>query len=66
MSSKTISGREIKVTPNHSKKTFTIRVNGSKYRTIRMRKGEFKEALYMTADDWQQYLNGCDDYYRVK
>jgi hypothetical protein len=52
MSSKTISGREIKVTPNHSKQTFTIRVDGSKYRTIRMSKGEFDEALYMTAEDW--------------
>lgn len=62
----TITNREIKATANHSKRTFTIRVNGAKYRTTRMTKDEFNSSLCMTANDWQQYLNGCDDYYIVK
>ena len=66
MGNTTISGREIKATANHAKKTFTIRVNGSKYRTTTMAKDKFNSCLYMTANDWQQYLNGCSDYYSVK
>ena len=31
----------IKVTPNYSARTFTIRKNGSKYRNIRLSKEEF-------------------------
>ena len=43
-------------TPNHSKRTFTIRKDGSKYRTLPMNKEEFNDALHMTADDWKAYL----------
>ena len=66
MTSTTTSGREIKATANHAKRTFTIRVEGAKYRTTKMSREEFNTSLYMTANDWQQYLNGCSDYYSVK
>ena len=66
MTSTTITGRIIKATANHAKRYFTIRVDGAKYRTTKMTKDEFYSSLYMTANDWQQYLNGCDDYYIVK
>ena len=61
---KTISGREIKVTANQSKKTFTIRTETAKYRTYPMSKEEFKNCENNTANDWQQFLKS-DDYYRV-
>ena len=63
---KTITGREIKVTPNHSKRTFTIRVKGFKYRTIPMDQEEFDSNLNNTANDWQQFLSATNDYYTVR
>jgi len=65
MENKTISGRTINATANHSKRTFTIRVEGSKYRTYQMDKVTFSESLNMTANDWQHFLNSCE-YYKVK
>lgn len=43
-------------TPNYSKRTFTIRKNGSKYRTMKMSKEEFEEAIFNTEYDWVVYL----------
>lgn len=43
-------------TPNHGKRTFTIRKDGSKYRTLPMSRREFNDALYMTSNDWKTYL----------
>jgi hypothetical protein len=43
-------------TPNHSKRTFTIRKNGSKYRTMPMSKEEFEEAEMNTKNDWNWFL----------
>ena len=64
---KTISGREINVTPNHSKRTFTIRVEGgTKYRTLPMSGTEFNEANHRTGQDWQEFLRRTDDYYKVR
>lgn len=61
----TNTGKEIKVTPNHSKRTFTLRVDGTKYRTLKFNKKEFEEArILWTADDWQQFLK-TDEYYKV-
>lgn len=65
MTSTTITRRQINATANHSKRTFTIRVDGAKYRTTKMSREEFNTSLYMTANDWQQYLKGSD-YYSVK
>ena len=62
--------REIKVTPNYSKRTFTVRCyyhDGTilKYRTNVMSKEEFQSCEYNTAQDWEQFLKS-DDYHIVK
>lgn len=62
---KTLTGREINVTPNESKRTFTIRTESAKYRTYPMNKDEFNSANHWTGNDWQQFLRG-QDYYKVK
>lgn len=46
----------MKATANHNKRTFTLRHNGNKYRTLQMSKIEFNEALYNTSNDWKDYL----------
>lgn len=66
---KTITGREIKATPNYKNRTFTLRCtdpNGYKvkYRTIPMSIEEFESSEYNTANDWQQFLK-TNDYYIV-
>jgi siroheme synthase (precorrin-2 oxidase/ferrochelatase) len=61
---KTITNREINVTANHSAMTFTIRTNGSKYRTIQLSKEEFKSCLNNTGNDWAEFLKSSD-YYKV-
>lgn len=63
---RTITGREIKVSPNHSAKTFTIRTESGKYRTNRMSKDEFYDNIHNTGNDWQEYLNGAGSYYKIK
>jgi len=55
----------IKATPNHSKRTFTIRKNGSKYRTCKFSKNEFEDTLYNTPNDWQNFLSTENYYYKV-
>ena len=57
---------EITATPNHSKRTFTIRTQTRKYRTIRMRDREFESCLGNTQRDWRRYLDCSTDYYEVK
>ena len=61
----TISGREIKVSANHSKRTFTIVTDRGKYRTIPMSKEEFNSCLNNTGNDWADFLRS-DDYYKVQ
>ncbi|MFA8451771.1 MAG: hypothetical protein ACEPOW_13840 [Bacteroidales bacterium] len=63
---RTISGREINIKANQSKRTFTIRVKGAKYRTYPMNTDEFTSCENNTANDWQQFLNNTCDYYKVK
>lgn len=64
---KTISGREIKVSSNQSKRTFTIMVSSGKYRTIPMSKEDFESNENNTGNDWQHFLNRTSgDYYLVK
>ena len=60
----TITGSLIKVTPNKRNRTFTIRTDGAKYRTIQMSRGEFESAKYWTGNDWSQFLK-TDEYYPV-
>jgi hypothetical protein len=62
---KTISNQEIKISPNKSNRTYTIRTNGSKYRTTKMSKEEFKSNSNNTGNDWKNFLSS-DDYYLVK
>jgi hypothetical protein len=49
-------------TPNHSKRTFTLRKDESKYRTLPMNKTEFNEALYFTSEDWKYWLRTSQSY----
>lgn len=63
---KTITGREINVTPNHSKRTFTIRTESGKYRTLPVNKKEFNNDLDNTANDWQNFLRYDNSYYPIK
>jgi hypothetical protein len=60
----------IKVTPNRSNRTFTIRTyhNGklfAKYRTYQVSRDEFNSDLYNTENDWSYYLRTVDNYYKV-
>lgn len=57
--------RTISATPNHSKRTFTLRTGTAKYRTIRLSKAEFNNSLYNTSNDWEQFLKS-DEYYPVR
>jgi len=61
---KTITGREITVSENKSKRTYTIRVDGSKYRTDKMSKDEFNSCQNNTGNDWNQFLKG-NEYHKV-
>jgi hypothetical protein len=61
---KTITGREIKVSANRSKRTFTIVTESARYRTYPMNKSEFEANLNNAGNDWQQFLN-TGDYYKL-
>lgn len=52
---------ELEVTPNHSKRTYTIRrkengITFSKYRTMSMSKVEFFAMEFYTLNDWENFL----------
>lgn len=60
-----ITGREIKVSSNQSKKTFTIKTESGKYRTLPFSKEEFEHAdSFWTGNDWQNFLK-TDEYYKI-
>ena len=46
----------MQATANHKNRTFTLRTNGNKYRTEKMNKVEFQEALNNTESDWKDFL----------
>lgn len=60
----TVTETEIKVRPNHSRRTFTLRKNGTTYRTNQMSKDEFQSATYWTGNDWNQFFK-TNDYSQV-
>lgn len=60
----TISGREIKVSSNKTARTFTIKTDAGKYRSIKLSKEEFNSCLNNTGNDWQHFLSS-GDYYKV-
>ena len=62
---KTITGETIKVSANHSRRTFTIVTAYAKYRTIPLSKEEFESCLNNTGHDWRVFLTSSD-YYKVK
>lgn len=63
---KTNLGETLKISVNHSKRTFTIRTDVAKYRTVRLGKEEFNSYLNNTVQDWRFFLRRGDDYYKVK
>ena len=58
-------GETLKISANHSKRTFTIRTDVAKYRTIRLSKEEFNSCLNNTGQDWRVFLMS-GDYYKVR
>ena len=57
----------MKITSNKSKRTFTIRKEGAKFRTLKMSQNEFDECEYNTTEDWKYFLRTQDgNYYEVK
>lgn len=62
----TISGREILVRPNFSKKVFTIKTDSATYKTYKLPAHEFDENLFNTGNDWQNYLGTSQDYFVIK
>ena len=63
---KTISGYEIKVSANHSKRHFTIKTDAGKFRTTPMTKEEFTSCLNNPGNDWKFFLRKGDDYYKIR
>ena len=58
---------KIKVTANYSKRTFTIRKESAKFRTLEMSQNEFDECEYNTTEDWEYFLRTQGgSYYEVK
>ena len=54
------------VKANQKKRTFTIRVNGSKYRTSQFSKDAFEDLDNNTPLDWKIFLSLSNSYYLVK
>jgi hypothetical protein len=57
----------MKIKSNKSKRTFTIRKENAKFRTLQMSQNEFDECDNNTNEDWKDFLrtqNGS--YYEVK
>lgn len=61
----TITGQEFLVRPNYRAKTFTIKTNGTTYRTTLLNAEEFKECEYNTGNDWAAFMKS-GNYYKVK
>ena len=64
-SNKTITGREIKVTPLHEERAFLIEVENRTYKTIEFTPIEFFSSLNDTPNDWQTFLRQTNDYYLI-
>ena len=61
----TITGREIRVSSNKAKRTWTIRVSSGKYRTYPMSREDFNASDFWTGNDWHNFLRNTGDYYPV-
>lgn len=62
---KTITGRTFHVSQNLSHRTFTIYTDSAKYRTDKMTKEDFHDAMFYTGKDWQNFLL-TSNYYKIK
>jgi len=60
-----ITGREFKVSSNKRTRIFTIKSEGTKYKTIPFDKEEFNSMLSNTGNDWAHFMKTMD-YYVVK
>jgi hypothetical protein len=60
------TSNDIEVTSNVKNRTFTIKKNGTTYRTGKFSKPEFEEAEYNTEKDWNNFLRTQDFYSIVK
>jgi hypothetical protein len=56
----------IEVVSNEKNRTFTIKKNGTTYRTGKFSKPEFEELEYNTLKDWDNFLKTSNDYSIVK
>lgn len=46
----------MKIKSNKTKRTYTITIDGLKYRTLPLSAAEFQELEYNTAGDWLNYV----------
>jgi hypothetical protein len=60
------TSNDFEVTSNVKNRTFTIKKNGTTYRTGKFSKTEFEEAEYNTEKDWNNFLRTQDFYSIVK
>ena len=57
----------MKIKSNKSKRTFTIRKESAKFRTLQMSQNEFDEFECNTNEDWQHFLKTqSGNYYELK
>jgi len=57
----------MKITSNKSRRTFTIRKESAKFRTLQMSQNEFDECDNNTTEDWKYFLiTQGGSYYEVK
>ena len=61
----TTTNEVLRISSNKARRTFTIRTNYAKYRTLPFTKEEFIQAdFFWTGNDWKQFLK-TDEYYKV-
>lgn len=60
-----ITGQVFLVRPNYRTKVFTIKTNGSTYKTTNLNSAEFEECEYNTGNDWMSFMK-TSNYYKVK
>ena len=61
----TTTNEVLRISSNKKKRTFTIRTNYAKYRTLQFTKEKFEHADFSwTGNDWKQFLK-TDYYFKV-
>ena len=63
---KTDLGQLIRIAPNILKRTFSIRTEGVRFKSITFTKQIFDQMMKNSADDWDNFLDEkTDQYFRV-